>query len=96
MSRANPKPIWIRITTATGITCAIISSFSYIFLIIAWRINGSWGRFYDRAVGHITLATILGTLISGIILLKYHKRLGQILIVLGAVILILGLLTPEL
>ncbi|HVU26672.1 MAG TPA: hypothetical protein VHG71_02925 [Verrucomicrobiae bacterium] len=96
MNSGNPKSTWIRIVIAAGVMCAAISSCSYIFLIIVWRMNGSWGRFYDRTVGPITLATMLATLICGIILLKHSKRLAKILITIGIVVLILGLLTPEL
>jgi hypothetical protein len=96
MNPTNSKPIWIRITTAAGITCAAISLCSYIFLMIIWRINGSWGRLGDRTIGLTILETMFGTLVCGIILLKYRKKLAKILITIGIIVLILGLLTPEL
>jgi len=96
MNPTNPKPIWIRITTAAGIICAVISLCSYIFLMIIWRINGSWGRLGDRTIGLTILETMLGTLICGVILLKRRKKIAKILIGIGIGIFILGLLSPEL
>jgi hypothetical protein len=60
--------------------------------MIIWRINGSWGRLGDKTIG----LTMFGTFVCGIILLKYRQKLAKILIAIGIIVLILGLLTPEL
>jgi hypothetical protein len=96
MNSINPKSTWIRVVTAAGIACAAISLCSYISLMIIWRINGSWGRLGDRTIGFTILETMFGTLVCGIILLKHRKKLAKILIAIGIVVLILGLLSPEL
>jgi hypothetical protein len=96
MKLAKPKSNWVSITTAVGITCAVIGSCSYLFLLIIWRINGNWGRFYDRTIGPIILLTMLGSLICGMILLKPRKTIGKFLMAIAIGLFILGLMSPEL
>ncbi len=96
MNPTNPKPTWVHIVTAVGVTSAIFGSIGNVFLIIAWHNDGLLGRLSDKVIGLPTLGTMLLTFICGIILLKPRKILGTVLVAIAIGLFIFVLLTPEL
>jgi tryptophan-rich sensory protein len=94
-SPTNPKPTWVRLAMAIGITCAVICLLGCISSFVVWHINASKARFYDHVIGLAELVSLLITFICGLILLK-HGKLGIILVTVAVVIFWVEALFPEL
>jgi tryptophan-rich sensory protein len=94
-SPTNPKPTWVRLATAVGIACAVISWCGGISSFVIWHINANNARFYDHVIGPVMLLALLITVFCGLILFK-HRKIGRILLILGVILFIIELLSPEL
>ena len=94
MNSVNPKFSWISFVSATGILFAAVALFGIATIKRndLYDLHVSDGRL--NMILLFTAATWIGELVCGILILKRHKILGQILIAIGVFIFFLYIILP--
>jgi hypothetical protein len=95
VNSTNPKLNWVHLTSVLGILFAVIALCGFAIMLMNWgdlRIRPPYD--WVGVVGQFTAVAWLGELICGIIVLKYRKIIGRILIALGIILFIFFSLIP--
>jgi hypothetical protein len=83
----------MRLLTITG---SVFVAAQGVLLIIGIMMSPANSRISDRTVGGLGAIALVGTLLSGVVLLVYSKTRARIFIALALLLFLIGALFPEL
>jgi hypothetical protein len=90
----SPMTFGVRLPSVVGVICATIGTLMVVLHFVAWDINASYGRLFDKTCSLDIVIMIFVTGICGFSIRKQRPVVANLLMLVALVLFFIGLLSP--